>query len=205
MYWSKKIIIVLCALCCIYVNQALAESKEDFINHIAGVYKYSDKINFYEGPGANPQYSQYTMENILEIIPYNNEAVYFRIKMYFDNAHGCGISGIANVINKKSELEYKPNNKQCILNIKFSNSKITFIDPKHQCADLSCGARGSYDRTGQFEMKQRRKIRYIPVIMRSEEYEKAVDEYENKDDNSDNATPNDLISKWKVPEFELHK
>ncbi len=205
MYSAKKIILFLSALYCLCGKQVLAESKEDFISRITGVYKYSWKINFYEGPGANPEYTHPKLENVLEIIPYDLENAYFRIHMYFDNAHPCSIYGIASV-SKNSELKYVTEGlyDKCVLNIKFSNDKISFSDSGNNCKYMSCGARGSYDGLDFFRMKQKRKISYLPVILGSREYEEAVNEH--KGIKVDNSVPNNNpVSNWKVPEFEFHK
>ena len=171
----------LCVVIFLNSSDSFAESKVDFINRIDGVYKYSWKINFYEGPNANPEYTHPKLENVLEIIPYDKERVYFRIHMYFDNAHPCSLYGIANVL-ENLELQYVTGGlyDKCVFGIKFSNGKINFSDPGYNCQNISCGARGSYDGLSFFKMKQKRKIRYLPVILESREYEEAVNEHKNK-------------------------
>lgn len=184
----------------------LAESKSDFINRIAGVYKYTSKINFYEGPNADPQYTQPELENILEIVPYNKEAVYFRIHTYFDNAHVCSLYGIANALDKTTlRYESKGSYDQCVLNIKFSGNKIVFSDPNSSCREMSCGARGGYDRDDRFQMKQKLKIRYMKLLLNSREYKEAVAKYENQGDTIENSGSKEgNLLNWSMPAFEFH-
>ena len=69
----------------------------------------------------------------------------------------------------------------CVLSIRIEESggKLTMADQDGACTIGTCGNRGMY--TGAaFELKRRRTIRYMDVILKSDDYKAAVKEYDDK-------------------------
>ena len=188
---NRTLVSLLCAASGICAASVFAESKSDFINQITGVYKASHKIASHQGASAGSEHAAVNVEDVLEIVPYKNEAAYFRIILTFDNGHMCSLFGIAAPTGAKS-LQYNgpsdAKGDQCILSMKFDSSGILFFDQDAMCQRISCSEHGSYGdinhagKTG-FELNQKHEIPYLASLIQSKEYKKAVSAYENRSDN----------------------
>lgn len=146
------------------------------IRKIEGVYKYRFVNGYVDGKKCES-------EDIIEIVGYQPDSIYFRVELNFANYHSCGIYGIA----KFSEGYFLYKEKHGLITgntcaIKISsdakNLKITDMVDKNSesTCHYYCGARGSlshYD----IDIKKKRKIRYLPIILKSNQYRAAVDEY----------------------------
>ena len=151
----------------------------ELIQNIEGVYKVRFTDQFSSG-------QKYEAEDILEIVSHSPNSIYFRAELKFANGHFCSVYGIASYINNsfvyEREFGEEPKHK-CVLNISVgANSiKISDLNEKNEstCTQYYCGARGYL---GKYEMslEKKRKIRYMPIILKSKEYAFAESEYKSK-------------------------
>jgi hypothetical protein len=147
---------------------------------MAGVYKTKFKNALVGG-------ESYVSENILEIVPVHDRAVYFRIHFEFYNGHECAISGIAEA--SVDTLVYRGpadvDNHPCVLSLRRARDGVhVYEDENGACRNQTCGARGGYgfkpDGTADFPPAGRRRIRYLPRLLASDEYVRAVKEYASR-------------------------
>jgi hypothetical protein len=145
---------------------------------IAGVYKTKFKNALVGG-------ETYVSENVLEIVPVRGRAAYFRIHLEFYNGHECAISGIAEA--SVDTLVYRGpddiDNHPCVLSLRRARDGIHIYEGENgACRNQTCGARGGYgfksDGAADFPVASRRPIRYLPRLLASDEYAKAVKEYD---------------------------
>jgi len=136
---------------------------------MAGVYKTKFKNALVDG-------ESYVSENILEIVPYQNDAAYFRIHLEFYNGHECAISGIAKA--KVDKLVFQgpadATGEPCILNLRRAADGIHIYEGENgACRAQTCGMRGGYgykpDGTADFSLASRRPIRYLPRLLASQD------------------------------------
>ncbi len=138
-----------------------------------GVYKKRFKNALVDG-------SKYDSEDILEIVRYGDDTVYFRTNLEFFNGHLCGLYGIAKyedgafLFTESKPMAATP---PCKLRIKLSKGEVVFLDEGGSCKNSFCGARGIFD-GASFPYKAKRKIRYMERLKKSREYEEAVRDYE---------------------------
>lgn len=145
------------------------------IGEMAGVYKQAFANGMVSG-------EQYRSEDVVEIMRYAPDAIYFRIHLEFFNGHSCGIYGVAKY--EQGEFIYKNNddlskNKVCTLRIRRENQwlKITDVDERaSSTCRFYCGMRGSLS-DYQINMEKKRKIKYLPLILKSRQYRAAVEEF----------------------------
>jgi hypothetical protein len=65
------------------------------------------------------------------------------------------------------------------LSVKIVGGKVTLNDKDGHCAIGTCGNRGMYNGTA-FELKRRRTIRYMDILLKSDDYKTALKEYDDK-------------------------
>lgn len=144
---------------------------------MAGVYKTKFKNALVGG-------ETYVSENVLEIVPVRGRAAYFRIHLEFYNGHECAISGIAEA--GVDTLVYlgpdDVDNHPCVLSLRRARDGVHLYEGENgACRAQTCGARGGYgfkpDGAADFPLTSRRTIRYLPRLMASDEYVKAVKEF----------------------------
>jgi len=144
------------------------------IDKIAGVYKKQFKNGNIDG-------DKYQSEDILEIVKVSPTAAYVKAHLEFFNGHVCNIHGVADV--ESGALVYHgPNNvegKPCELGVRVERGKVTLNDKDGHCAIGSCGNRGMYNGTA-FELKRRRTIRYMDILLKSDDYKAAIAEHDGK-------------------------
>lgn len=155
------------------------KSASEIIQSIEGVYKVRFTDQFSSG-------QKYEAEDILEIVSHSPNSIYFRAELKFANGHFCSVYGIASYKNNSFvyEREYgeEPKHK-CVLNINVGTNSIKISDLNEKgistCTQYYCGARGYL---GKYEMnlEKKRKIRYMPIILKSKEYAAAESEYKSK-------------------------
>lgn len=138
-------------------------------------------------PNALVSGEKYQSEDILEVVPYQPGAAYFRLHLEFFNGHVCDLAGIGT--REKDTLTYRAapddQGRQCVLTIRRANDGVRISeDQTHACRDQSCGARGSYgihpNAEPDFAASERRPIRYLARLLASSEYAAAVDEYKKQ-------------------------
>lgn len=161
------------------IDAAMVETKGDsekgkaMIEKMEGVYKHrwmNEAIHE----------NKFPVEDIFEFVRVSDTSAYVNIVLNFYNGHMCGFSGIA---------EYKKNGvfltqhtdkdlgENCTFIISLKGDVINFKDPDYKCSNFSCGARGSLN-GDFFNLKQRRKIRYLNLILKSKNYQNALKEYQ---------------------------
>jgi hypothetical protein len=161
------------ALCisnlCIGAENSATASQ--IIKKIEGVYKNRFENGLVSG-------EKYQSEDIIEIMPYSTDSIYFRISLQFYNGHSCGIYGIAKY--RDNAFIYKSGDEQtCTLKISSDENALRITDrltpTSVSTCSAYCGARGSlsnYD----IGVAKKRKIRYEAIILKSKQYTEAVEE-----------------------------
>jgi hypothetical protein len=144
------------------------------IDGLAGVYKSQFKNGNIDG-------GKYQSEDILEIVKISPTAAYVKAHLEFFNGHVCNIKGVADA--EGGALVYHgPNNiegKPCQLSVKLVHGKVTLDDKDGHCAIGTCGNRGMYNGTS-FDAKRRRAIRYMEILLKSDDYKSAVQEHDDR-------------------------
>jgi hypothetical protein len=144
------------------------------IDVLAGVYKKTFQNGNIDG-------GKYQSEDILEIVKISPTTAYVRTHLEFFNGHVCNIWGVAKVEGDGLVYHGETNSqgKPCLLSVKGQAGKVTLDDKDGACAIGTCGNRGMYNGTA-FELKKRRVIRYMDVLVNSDQYKDAVDEHDGK-------------------------
>ena len=141
------------------------------IKRIEGVYKH-------RFANSTVQDEHFQSEDILEIVPYGSDKIYFRILLEFYNGHTCDLLGIAKY--EDGAFVYRGpagDTDICVLAIRTGRKDVTLDDVGGNCKKASCGARGGYQGAG-FPLSSRRAIRYMARLRASKEYANAVAEFE---------------------------
>jgi hypothetical protein len=144
------------------------------IDVLAGVYKKTFQNGNIDG-------GKYQSEDILEIVKISPTTAYVRTHLEFFNGHVCNIWGVAKVEGDGLVYlgETNSQGKPCLLSVKVQAGKVALDDKDGACAIGTCGNRGIYNGTA-FELKKRRVIRYMDVLVNSDQYKDAVDEHDGK-------------------------
>lgn len=148
-------------------------TQQSFLEDIAGVYKVRFQNAFVTG-------EKYTSENILEIVPVNDHAAYFRMKLAFYNGHEGDIFGVAK--QDRSKLVYFSKENNCLLELNFSQHKMSTHADYNQYPGCSYyhGARGTLDNL-EFPRTNKRPIRYMARLKNSAEFKSAIEEYKKSE------------------------
>jgi hypothetical protein len=142
------------------------------ISRIEGVYKKRFKNKMADG-------TEYTSENVLEIVRVSKDTVYFRTRLQFYNGASCGLSGLARyslkgvLVFKDPESPPMASNGPCLLQFEETAKEVRILDPGGPCARLHCGIRGGFDHEA-FSLSARRPIRYLERLKKSEQYLEAL-------------------------------
>jgi hypothetical protein len=144
------------------------------IDTLAGVYKKTFPNGTIDG-------GKYQSEDILEIVKVSPTAAYVRAHLEFFNGHVCNIWGVAKLEGDALVYHGQTNSqgKPCLLSVRVQAGKVALDDKDGACAIGTCGNRGMYNGT-TFELKKRRAIRYMDVLVNSDQYKDAVDEHDGK-------------------------
>ena len=173
---------ILFALACFCVTSSCLASDNTakpstLIKKIEGVYKHRFENGLVSG-------EKYQSEDIVEVVRYSDDAIYFRASLQFYNGHTCGISGIAKFSNDAfvyTSDRYQAEPKVCRLTLSSKKGALHITDraddESSSTCSAYCGARGSLS---NYEIAQtkKRKIRYMPLILKSRQYVEAVEEYQ---------------------------
>jgi len=164
----------LAALVAIGMLAIPALAADGTIDTLAGVYKTQFK-------NGNISGDKYDSEDILEIVKVSPKTAYIRTHLEFFNGHVCNIQGVADV--EDGALVYHgPDNiegKPCQLSVRLVRGRVTLEDQEGHCAIGTCGNRGMYNGT-TFDLKRKRPIRYMEILLKSEEYKAAIKEHDDK-------------------------
>lgn len=159
------------------VDNTAAASKA--ISAIEGVYKHRFTNALISG-------EQFQSEDVIEIMSYSPDAIYFRIQLQFFNGHSCGIYGIAEY--DKGSFVYTNHDdtsteQACTLTIRHQKKWLNITDAvgtdNSSSCRFYCGMRGSL-RNYDISMSKKRSIKYLPLIKNSRQFRAAVDEFERK-------------------------
>ncbi|BCM21215.1 ankyrin repeat domain-containing protein [Mesorhizobium sp. J8] len=121
--------------------------------------------------------TKYESTNVLELVRYDKDSLYFRASLQFYNGHSCSIYGIAE--RNGAQLTYYDTTygNGCVLHVVPTSKGISLDDPTGQCRAMSCGERGGYGGEN-FSPKHKKKITYMARLKSSTQYQKAVVDYE---------------------------
>jgi hypothetical protein len=142
---------------------------------IAGVYKHHFANAMVSGEA-------FASEEVLELVPVKASALYVRVHLEFFNGHTCDQWGVAHFASTGAFVYREPSAEgegtaeppACELQVVVGADAITLADPRHTCT-TACGARGKLD-GASFARSERRSIRYLDRLLRSQEYRDAVEE-----------------------------
>lgn len=144
------------------------------LSGIAGVYKTQHHISVVMGTGEPDE--DVLAEDVLEIVPTDATHAYLRAHLEFENAHICGVWGIATLVD--GALVYRPHDNvegSCTLRLTQEGNRIVFHDADGSCKTDYCGARGTLDGPA-FPLSARRPIRYMKRLLASPQYSQAIAE-----------------------------
>lgn len=150
----------------------LSEAKQ--LNRaLSGVFKRRHRF-----PPESRDAPQY--EDILEFVPVSDFAAYVKIALRGEPRDSCSVAGIAEY-KKIGGFVYQDNDKPnaCLLTIKLAGGTIEFSDPNGSCLKL-CGMHTSIEQAHVFNLGQKRTIRYMPIILKSKEYNDAMLQYQER-------------------------
>ena len=176
---KKHLVFVLISFFSINSNSnEYSGSPLNLIQDLEGVYKFQFSSSIVTG-------EKYQSEDIIEIVKYSDDAIYFRVKLNFENDHRCNIYGIAKYNNGSFIYKEKSNSlpqQACTLKIRPENNvlKLSDLNEDSDSTCISyCSARGTLS-SYQIGLERKRKIKYMPIILKSAEYQSSVDEYNKK-------------------------
>jgi hypothetical protein len=159
-------------------------ASSQLIAQMQGVYKHRFANAAIAGPGKPDE--SYQSEDIVEIVRYDDERIYFRAELEFYNGHSCSISGIAKYEQGHFIYHDKqapmPGEPPCTMSISTSGGQLNLTDRVNDSASCHpghCGARGSLS-DYKIATSAKRKIRYMDRLKASNEYKQAVDELATK-------------------------
>ncbi|MGZ4970683.1 MAG: hypothetical protein ACXV8O_19655 [Methylobacter sp.] len=183
MIFNKNSFFAILLLFALITNDAFSDSNDIAsirISKLEGVYKNRFTNMLYDGSGE-----KYTSEDIVEIVRYSGDEIYFRVELEFSNGHSCSKWGIAKYNN--NTFTYKSSEKPIIgtesCSLKISTDKKNLIitdrqsDNSNSTCQQYCGARGSLSNY-KISLSKKREIKYLPIIKKSDQYIEAIDEYE---------------------------
>ncbi len=160
----------------------LIAEAQGLMSEVAGVYKHRF-MSATISPGKAPMEADepYQAEDVIEIVPFDREHVYFRIHLDFYNGHSCSLSGMAKQESGgfiyREPVRLLPELPRCVLRLGVDKGQLAItdrvVDGTSSCSD-HCGARGSLNYT--IGMDKRRPIRYMARLKASRHYQAAIDE-----------------------------
>jgi hypothetical protein len=144
-------------------------------------------MGIYSSPDATEMVQ---VDDVLEIVRISDRNAYMRIHLKFDNGHICSFHAIGtlegNALVYRTQVYdvLRQQQRTCTLSLVRGAEKIRITDPGQVCRIHTCGARGLYD-YAKFQMKTRRRISYMPVILNSHEYQEAIAKFRDAADSSE--------------------
>ncbi|MFN8390234.1 MAG: hypothetical protein U0136_08100 [Bdellovibrionota bacterium] len=143
------------------------------LKQLGGVYKRRFKNGTIDG-------NSYQSEDVFEIVPVSDDAAYIKLHFEFYNGHTCSLAGIVEYKKVGGFVFQDPDaENSCLLTISLKNKSVVLDDPNGSCKEKSCGARGGYQGE-DFKLSERRDIRYMPVILKSVDYQAALKRYNER-------------------------
>ncbi len=171
-----KVLIVLSSMANPAISAEVNSSQNSALNveSFAGLYWSDHKIDFVPFTKKD----EVTVSDVLEIVPYDEQAAYVRTRLYFANGHTCSLYGVAKQEGDKLSYYDTRSGRNCILDIVPSAKGITLIDRTEECRRTTCGARGGYGAV--FSTSKKRPIRYLDKLKGSPQYQEAVEMYKTR-------------------------
>jgi hypothetical protein len=179
----NRTILAMLALALLSGSAAQAADKRptpsELMHEIDGVYKHRFQNTMVVPGQANESYQS---EDVIEVVPYDEEHLYLRAHLEFANGHTCDIAGMAGYehgafVYHDPEPPMK-GERACALRLHVTDKKLVLTDRETPDAEATCraycGARGSLDY--EIGRDARREIRYGERLKKSREYKKAVGE-----------------------------
>ena len=176
----KKLILFASLILCGFDNASAAAERHappfvlpKDLGKLEGMYWYNSKNDFFD----NGKTEKHAATDVLELVPYDKNSMYFRASLQFTNGHFCSISGIAERDQGRLTYYDTTHGNGCVLHVVPTSTSVTLDDPTGQCQAMSCGARGVYGYE-KFSPKHRKKITYMAALKNSTQYREAVVDYE---------------------------
>lgn len=137
------------------------------MDRVAGVYKTRFPNGLVDG-------TQFTSENVLEVVKISADRAYVRAELQFFNGHVCSVAAVFHPEGDSLVWRHQTvMNKACELRLTFADGTVAFHDKDGNCRQEDCGARGAFDGVS-FPAASRRAIRYMPRLLASREYGEAL-------------------------------
>jgi hypothetical protein len=151
-----------------------AQNAKVFLTKIAGVYRNRFKNGF-----VRPEDGTYQSEDVLEVVPLDENAAYVRMTLEFFNGHSGGIYGVATV--QGSTLVYddlRSGSDHCVVQYVWEAEQVVTKADYELTPGCSSyhGARGSLD-GAKFKRSSRGEIRYMTRLKASKEFREATEKY----------------------------
>lgn len=175
---SKLLTVLACALLSAPLAQAADKppTPSELMHEIDGVYKHRFTSTMVV-PGKQDE--SYDAEDVIEVVPYDDNHLYLRAHLEFANGHVCDIAGMAGY--EHGAFVYHdptpplPRERACALRLHVTDKKLVLTDRETPDAEATCraycGAQGSLDY--EIGREERREIRYMARLKKSREYRKA--------------------------------
>lgn len=151
----------------------------ELMHEIDGVYKHRFKNTMVVPGQANEAYES---EDVIEIVPHDDDHLYLRAHLEFANGHTCDIAGMAGY-EHGAFVYHDPTppmkgERACALRLHVTDKKLVLTDRESPDAEATCraycGARGDLDY--EIGRGERREIRYGERLKKSKEYRKALED-----------------------------
>jgi hypothetical protein len=148
------------------------------IKDIEGVYKHRF-TNRIVVPGKPDE--KYEAEDVVEVVRHDDEHIYVRASLTFDNGHHCGIAGVAAYEN--GAFIYRDPNptlsekQSCMLTVSVKGESLHLSDRSTPKGPSTCSALCSAPANlGDYSIaaSKKAKITYLPKLKASKDYVKAV-------------------------------
>lgn len=179
---SFYLVLVICFFACAAIaSTSTSTNEEKLIANVSGVYKNRFESEFLVDAYKN-QHEKYVAENILEIVPYSKNEFYFRTHLEFYGGIVRGLSGIAKYTGKNTFF-YQTNevSETCNFQIIFKEEDIEFTYEPANADHTTCTPETSGPLRGKFfKRNEKRAIKYMPRLLASEKYMKAIKEHDEK-------------------------
>lgn len=146
-----------------FTNSSAGASPQ--IERLAGVYKFQTEALNWKERGRSSK----NIENILEIVPYGNDQIYFRIRAESPtDGKICGIWAVAAEAQSGFLSHYSEDGKEFEISLAVSNEKLTFSwGAEKPVYAANCPSI-------KFPISKRKKIRYMHKILESRQYKEAI-------------------------------
>lgn len=146
----------------------------DPIAAIEGVYKQRHAIE------AVSESRNLDVEDVVEVVRYDDAHVYLRARLWFHNGHVCGVSGIAaregDAFVYREPAPGRGGTYQCTLTVRTVGDQLMLTDrvgDEATCSATHCGVNGNL-RDYTIALSKRRPIRYMDRLKSSRQYLQAI-------------------------------